>query len=225
MRNTRRSKADMTMLTHRCPYADCGNVWKSLMDHPSRCKKCKRPMKATSDSSPPPVTPVVADATEGDTTECEQLKRKMQQQKSEWSKAHVNALRRYENDERTLVYWLLQAYRTLIRESWDDGMTRNEATDALCSVLANWGYDPSSDDAALLLNRKPPSYGPSGSADSESFLAAAITNALTEASKRVIDSAVCGCGASEHGREDSHRNWCRVEAAKEFARIVMEGGK
>lgn len=92
----------------------------------------------------------------------EQIRAQMAQQKSEWSAAHVNALRRYERDERTLVYWLLQAYRALIRESWENGMTRNEATDALLSVLANWGYDPLSEDALLLLEQEPPSYGPSG---------------------------------------------------------------
>jgi hypothetical protein len=40
------------------------------------------------------------------------------------------------------IYWLLQAYNTLNRQSYEGGMTDNELSDALVNVLANLDYDP-----------------------------------------------------------------------------------
>ena len=60
------------------------------------------------------------------------------------------------NTEREfLIYWLMQAYNTLLRGGWEPGMTHEECSKALLNVLCNIGYRPDTEPALTLAKRKP----------------------------------------------------------------------
>jgi hypothetical protein len=70
-------------------------------------------------------------------------------------------MRRTETSEREFfIYWLLQAYNTLNRKSYEGGMTDNELSDALVNVLANLDYDPNLSAKAQELVKRPAVYHP-----------------------------------------------------------------
>jgi hypothetical protein len=64
-----------------------------------------------------------------------------------------------DSEEReTLIYWLLRAYQSGLREGWEEGPSTDETVDGILSVLANRGYDPNLSDAAKALLKKPPKF-------------------------------------------------------------------
>lgn len=57
-----------------------------------------------------------------------------------------------------LIYWLLRAYQSGHRNGWEPGPNTDETMDGLCSVLANRGYDPNTDQAAKNLLAQSPRF-------------------------------------------------------------------
>ena len=70
----------------------------------------------------------------------------------------VAALRWRDMESELLIYWLIQAYRTLQRSGWEEGKSDEEMRHDLVCVLANLGYDPNLSGKAAELEKRPPAY-------------------------------------------------------------------
>jgi hypothetical protein len=76
------------------------------------------------------------------------------------------------NEREFFLYWLLQAYNTIHRHEYEDGMTDAELSDALLNVLANLDYDPNLSAKAQELLKRPPAFHPEQTAQRWNLAAA-----------------------------------------------------